>query len=101
MIIYKRKHMAIELKTGAPPGAIVTTSDTGYINSKLFLAWLRHFIETVKPSQQKKSFVTARWPHNAFKKPECYIISERTWCCTAPATWSYYQQVAAFGCESL
>nr|CAI5819588.1 unnamed protein product [Callosobruchus analis] len=32
--------MAIELKTGAPPGAIVTTSDTGYINSEVFLAWL-------------------------------------------------------------
>nr|CAI5822075.1 unnamed protein product [Callosobruchus analis] len=35
----------------------------------------------------KKSFVSCRWPHNASKKPECYIISERTWCCTAPATW--------------
>nr|CAI5850855.1 unnamed protein product [Callosobruchus analis] len=57
IIIYKRKRMAIELKTGAPPGAIVTTSGTGYINSELFLAWLRHFIETVKPSQQKKALL--------------------------------------------
>nr|CAI5822981.1 unnamed protein product [Callosobruchus analis] len=52
MIIYKKS-----LKTGAPPGAIVTTSDTEYINSELFLAWLRHFIETVKPSQQKKALL--------------------------------------------
>lgn len=54
MIIFKRKRMAPELAIGAPPGAIVTISDTGYINTELFVKWLKHFIEHVKPSPEKK-----------------------------------------------
>lgn len=54
MVIFKRKRMANELKIGAPPGAIVTISDTGYINTDLFVQWLQHFIKHVKCSKENK-----------------------------------------------
>ncbi|KAI4464136.1 hypothetical protein MML48_4g00012592 [Holotrichia oblita] len=45
MIIYKRKRYQDELADGAPPGSIVTFSDSGYINSELFVRWLEHFVK--------------------------------------------------------
>nr|CAD7424069.1 unnamed protein product [Timema monikensis] len=42
------------LKFGAPPGSIVEISETGYINTELFIKWLKHFIDYVKPSVEKK-----------------------------------------------
>lgn len=50
MIIFKRKRKPPELEVGAPLGSIVHISDTGYINSELFVTWLKHFHSHVKPS---------------------------------------------------
>jgi hypothetical protein len=36
----------------APPGSLVDCSESGYINSDLFLKWLKHFIEHVKPTTE-------------------------------------------------
>lgn len=54
MIIFKRKRMMIELGTGAPPGCLVEISDSGYINSDLFVKWLQQFINAVKPTKENK-----------------------------------------------
>ncbi|KAK2578406.1 hypothetical protein KPH14_012738 [Odynerus spinipes] len=54
MIIFKRKRMAPDLSEGAPPGSIVEISDTGYINTDLFVTWLKHFIAAVKPTMENK-----------------------------------------------
>lgn len=54
MIIFKRLRWTMELKVGAPPGALVDISETGYINSELFNKWLKHFIAVVKPNEEKK-----------------------------------------------
>jgi hypothetical protein len=54
MIIFKRMRMSNELKVGAPPGSVVDVSETGYINSELFVKWLHHFIDIVKPTNEKK-----------------------------------------------
>lgn len=43
MIIFKRKRKPQELEIDAPPGSVVVISDTGYINSELFVQWLKHF----------------------------------------------------------
>lgn len=51
MIIFKRKRMQQELEIGAPAGSIVTISDTGYINSDLFVSWLKHFKKHVNCSK--------------------------------------------------
>ncbi|KAF2890117.1 hypothetical protein ILUMI_16056, partial [Ignelater luminosus] len=56
MIIFKHK-MANELKIAAPSEATVTISDSGYINSELFVEWLNHSIATVNPSQDKKVLI--------------------------------------------
>ena len=53
MIIFKRHRMANELRAGAPPGSIVEISESGYINSELFVKWLKHFIDTVHPSKER------------------------------------------------
>ena len=54
MLIFKRMRNCIDLKTGAPEGSLVEVSETGYINSDLFIKWLRHFIKFVKPSAEEK-----------------------------------------------
>lgn len=54
MIIFKRMRMANELKVGAPPGGLVEVSESGYINSALFVQWMKHFVDTVKPSVDKR-----------------------------------------------
>lgn len=54
MIIFKRLRMHPSLKVGAPPGSIVEISETGYINTELFIKWLEHFIAYVKPSVEEK-----------------------------------------------
>ncbi|XP_039294504.1 jerky protein-like [Nilaparvata lugens] len=54
LIIFKRMRMCDDLKVGAPPGSLVDISENGWINSELFVKWLRHFIETVKPTKERK-----------------------------------------------
>lgn len=52
MIIFKRKRYSEDLASGAPPGSVVTISDSGYINSELFVRWLKHFVDFIKPSKE-------------------------------------------------
>lgn len=54
MIIFKRKRMHLALANGAPPGSLIEVSDSGYINSDLFVKWLKHFISYVKPNKEAK-----------------------------------------------
>ncbi|XP_076545758.1 uncharacterized protein LOC143305563 [Osmia lignaria lignaria] len=54
MIIFKRKKFNNDLKIGALPGSIVTLSDTGYINSQLFVEWLNHLKNHVNCNKNKK-----------------------------------------------
>lgn len=43
MIIFKSKRKPPELEIGKPTGSIVEISDTGYINTELFVSLLKHF----------------------------------------------------------
>ncbi|KAG8234013.1 hypothetical protein J437_LFUL013931 [Ladona fulva] len=43
MTIFKRKRKPQELEMVAPLGSVIEISDTGYINSELFVSWLKHF----------------------------------------------------------
>ncbi|CAH2107507.1 unnamed protein product [Euphydryas editha] len=54
MIIFKRIRQNPELANGAPIGSIVTVSESGYINSQLFVEWIKHFINTVMPTPDNK-----------------------------------------------
>lgn len=51
-MIFPRKRRKPELADGAPPGTILFTSDSGYINTDLFLEWLNHFQSHVKSSAE-------------------------------------------------
>ncbi|CAH1963229.1 unnamed protein product [Acanthoscelides obtectus] len=76
MIIFKRKRMAPELTIGAISGTIVTISDTGYINSELFVKWLKHFIEYVKPSTEKKVLLLLDGHTMHSKNLEAFILAK-------------------------
>jgi len=54
MLIYKRKRMTDLLMKGSPAGSIGACSANGWIDSSLFVKWLNHFVEVVKPTQEKK-----------------------------------------------
>lgn len=54
MIIFKRQRMHPALTNGAPPGCLVECSESGYINTELFVKWLKHFISHVKPTAENK-----------------------------------------------
>lgn len=51
MIIYPRKRMALHLRRGGPVGTIYCCSNDGWINEELFVEWLKHFRNTVKPTK--------------------------------------------------
>ncbi|XP_018399528.1 PREDICTED: uncharacterized protein LOC108777200, partial [Cyphomyrmex costatus] len=54
MIIFKRLRIDISLASGAPAESLVEISETGYINSELFLKWFKHFLAYVRPSKKNK-----------------------------------------------
>lgn len=51
LFIYPRKRMTPLLTRGGPPGAIYRCSLNGWTNEDLFLEWLDHFSQHVKPSE--------------------------------------------------
>lgn len=54
MFIFKRKRMAPHLGYGAPAGSLIEIADHGFITSELFVKWLQHFIDFIKPTTNKK-----------------------------------------------
>jgi len=54
MLIFKREPMADSLKSGAPNGTIFACTESGWIDAQVFLQWLQHFIDCVKPSNDNK-----------------------------------------------
>lgn len=50
-LIFPRKRQKLELMDGAPEDSLLLVSDSGYMNSDLFVQWLKHFIEMVRCSK--------------------------------------------------
>ena len=42
------------LMKGSPPRSIGVCSANGCIDSSLYMNWLNHFVEVVKPTQEKR-----------------------------------------------
>jgi hypothetical protein len=57
MIIFKRQGTHPALMIGAPPKSLIDCSESGYINSNLFMKLLKHLIEHVKPTTEKKALL--------------------------------------------
>ncbi|XP_045462177.1 uncharacterized protein LOC123672207 [Harmonia axyridis] len=75
LIIFKRMRMCNELKVGAPPGSLVDVSESGWINSELFVKWLRHFIGIVKPNRERKVLLLLDGHSTHSKNLEALIIA--------------------------
>lgn len=52
MFIFPRKRMSPQLEKGGPAGAIYRCSHNGWINEELFVEWLHHFKDNVKPTEE-------------------------------------------------
>ncbi|KAJ4445575.1 hypothetical protein ANN_12256 [Periplaneta americana] len=56
-LIFPRKRYKPEFCDRTPPDTLGMVSDSGFINSELFMTWLEHFSKHVVPSQQKKKLL--------------------------------------------
>jgi hypothetical protein len=55
MLKFKRARGKDEINDGAPPGSIIEFNpESAYITMELFLVWMSHFINSLKPSKEKK-----------------------------------------------
>lgn len=50
-LIFPRKRMNHLLFKDAPPGTLNLVTETGYMNTDLFVEWLKHFVQHSKPSK--------------------------------------------------
>lgn len=57
MLIFPRKKFLQKLLRGAPPGTIGGCSPSGWINTELFITWLKHFIWSTGASLEKKTIL--------------------------------------------
>ena len=51
-LIFSKKRMVDRLMNGAPPGSIGVCSDSGWMNTALFVKWLSFFEKHVKPTKE-------------------------------------------------
>ncbi|CAG4991639.1 unnamed protein product [Parnassius apollo] len=56
-LFFPRKLQKPELMYGAPEDSLQLVSDSGYMNSDLFIIWLNHFIKMVKPSKDEPALL--------------------------------------------
>ena len=50
-MIYPRKRMAEKLKEGAPSGTVFQCSDSGWVNTELFIQWFKFFLNVIPPAR--------------------------------------------------
>ena len=50
-MIFPRKRITDNLKSGAVPGTTFHCSDTGWVNTELFFEWLQFFVRSIPPSR--------------------------------------------------
>lgn len=53
-LIFPRKRLNPALLDRAPPGTLGLVSDSGWVNSTLFLQWLQFFVQKVRPTNEHK-----------------------------------------------
>lgn len=71
--IFKRKRMNEQLLRGSNTGMIAAVSDSGWINEKLFIDWLHHFIDHVKPTVEEPILLILD-NHESHVSLACYLL---------------------------
>jgi hypothetical protein len=56
-LIFPRQKINFQLKKGLPPDAVCFSSKNGWINSNIFLEWLKFFQSHVRPTPAKKALL--------------------------------------------
>lgn len=56
-IIFPRKRFNPDLYDGAPIGTLKLYNESGYMTSDLFVKWIEHFVEHVRPTAEKKALL--------------------------------------------
>lgn len=56
-IIFPRKRFNPDLYDGAPVGTLKLHNESGYMTSDLFLKWMQHFVDFVRPNQDQKALL--------------------------------------------
>lgn len=79
MLIFKRVRSHPALASGAQSRSVVEVSESVYINSDLFVKWLRHFIAHVKPSNEQKVLILLN-EHTTYSKNLTAITLVRNKC---------------------
>jgi len=71
-MIFPRKNMNDHLLVGSPSGTVGVATDSGWTDNTVFLKWLQHFVEHVKPTITKKVvlFIDGHTSHKTFAAVE-------------------------------
>ena len=56
-MIFPRKKINPNFRKNLPPDTYCLPSETGWINTNLFLKWLEFFVEQVRPSESRKALI--------------------------------------------
>ena len=65
MFVFPRIRMSDRLLVNGPVGAVGFTQKSGWMDSNLFVCWLKRFIEHVKPSSDPAHLALIRWPRQS------------------------------------
>ncbi|KAF0732193.1 Uncharacterized protein FWK35_00027240, partial [Aphis craccivora] len=76
-LIFPRKTFNPNLYDGAPPGTLKLYQDTGYMTVELFIEWMNHFINYVKPSLTKKVLLLLD-RHSSHKTVEALELAKKS-----------------------
>jgi hypothetical protein len=63
LIVFPRKNMKLELMNGTPPGCTHACHISGWIQQEIFVQWLRHFIQNVKPTKEDPVILDGHHSH--------------------------------------
>lgn len=73
--IFPRKNMKMELMNGTPAGSKYACHISGWIQQEIFVEWLRHFIDTTKPSADDPVVLILDGHYSHTKNLEVIIIA--------------------------
>lgn len=77
MFVFPRKRMNERLLNGAPAGSIGVVSDSGWIDSSLFVRWLHHFCDVVGCSQERPHVLVLDGHHSHKTLEAVQVARER------------------------
>jgi hypothetical protein len=77
-MIILRESEESNLKNGSPPGSIIEASETEYMNSDLFVTWLKHFVACFRPNPEKKVLLALNGHTAHSSNPEALYLASRS-----------------------